>query len=107
MWPRADARLLEFRLYYEAGGNLFTDGYLHQSKVQADAAVSMDLAIAAQSHIRRAVGQSSTVLRILIRVVGPRMASGKDGPEHCRVHEGLENQKSIPNAEPNLAEART
>jgi hypothetical protein len=47
VWPRPDARLLEFRLYYEAGGNLFTDGYLHQSKVQADAAVSMDLAIAA------------------------------------------------------------
>ncbi len=47
MWPRPDGRLLEFRLYYEVGGNLFTDGYLHQSEVQADAAVSMDLAIAA------------------------------------------------------------
>jgi len=47
VWPRPDGRLLEFRLYYEVGGNLFTDGYLHQSEVQADAAVSMDLAIAA------------------------------------------------------------
>ena len=47
VWPRPDARLLEFRLYCEVGGNLFSDGYLYQSKVQADAAVSMDLAIAA------------------------------------------------------------
>jgi len=38
---------LEFRLYCEVGGNLFSDGYLHQTKVQADGAVSMDLAIAA------------------------------------------------------------
>ncbi len=47
VWPRPDARFLEFRLYCEVGGNLFSDGYLYQSKVQADAAVSMDLAIAA------------------------------------------------------------
>jgi len=47
VWARPDARLLEFRLYYEVGGNLFSDGYLHQTEVQADAAVSMDLAIAA------------------------------------------------------------
>jgi len=47
VWPRPDARLLEFRLYYEVGDNLFTDGYLHQSKLPADAAVSMGLAIAA------------------------------------------------------------
>jgi hypothetical protein len=47
VWPRPDARLLEFRLYYEAGGNLITDGYLHQSEVQPDTAVSMGLAIAA------------------------------------------------------------
>jgi len=35
------------------------------------------------------------------------MASGKDRPERGRSHEGKEHRGSIPNAEPNFAEART
>jgi len=46
-WPRPDAYLLQFRVYYEVAGQVFTDGYLHQDRIEADRAVSMDLAIAA------------------------------------------------------------
>ena len=47
VWPRPDARLLQFRLYYEAGGQVFTDGLLHQSALPADADVAVRLATAA------------------------------------------------------------
>jgi len=47
VWPRADARLAQFRLYYEVGGQVFTDGYRHQSALPADAEVSVSLATAA------------------------------------------------------------
>lgn len=47
VWPRPDARLLQSRLYYEIGGQVFTDGYLYQSGLPADAEVSVSLATAA------------------------------------------------------------
>ena len=47
VWPRPDARLVQFRLYYEVGGQVFTDGLLHQSALPADADVAVSLAIAA------------------------------------------------------------
>jgi hypothetical protein len=46
-WPRPDVHLLQFRLYFEAAGQVFTDGYLHQNSLEADAAISRSLAIAA------------------------------------------------------------
>jgi len=47
VWPRPDAQLLQFRLYYEVAGQVFTDGYLHEQTLQADAAVPVGLAVAA------------------------------------------------------------
>ena len=47
VWPRPDARLLQFRLYYEVAGQVFTDGYLHEQTLQADAEVPVGLAVAA------------------------------------------------------------
>ena len=47
VWPRPDARLLQFRLYYEVAGQVFTDGYLHAEALQADAKVPVGLAAAA------------------------------------------------------------
>jgi hypothetical protein len=35
--PRPDARILQFRVYYEAGGQVFTDAILHQRDVPEDA----------------------------------------------------------------------
>src|SRR5262249_51780923 len=39
VWPRADARKLQYRLYYEVNGSVFTDGILHQAAIPADAGV--------------------------------------------------------------------
>lgn len=47
VWPRPDARLLQFRLYYEAAGQVFTDGHLYEQTLQADAVVPVGLALAA------------------------------------------------------------
>jgi Family of unknown function (DUF6209) len=47
VWPRPDARLLQFRLYYEVAGQVFTDGHLHESTLPADAEGSISLATAA------------------------------------------------------------
>lgn len=38
VWPRADASKLQYRLYYEVNGTVFTDGILHQLALPADAA---------------------------------------------------------------------
>lgn len=40
IWPRADARTVQYRLYYEVNGCVFTDGILHQVPLPADADVS-------------------------------------------------------------------
>ena len=34
--PRADARLVQYRLYCELGGGIFTDGVLHECLLKAD-----------------------------------------------------------------------
>ena len=47
VWPRPDARLVQFRLYYQVAGQVFSDGYLHEQTLQADAAVQESLAVAA------------------------------------------------------------
>jgi len=47
VWPRPDARSVQFRLYYEVGATVFTDGFLHQFAVEADANVQAPLAAAA------------------------------------------------------------
>jgi hypothetical protein len=47
VWPRPDAHLLQFRLYCEFAGQVFTDGHLHESTLPADAEVSISLATAA------------------------------------------------------------
>jgi hypothetical protein len=46
-WPRADAHLLQFRLYCEIAGQVFTDGRLHESTLPADAEGSVSRATAA------------------------------------------------------------
>ncbi len=46
VWPRPDARLLQVRLYYEVAGQVFSDGLLHQTALQADASISVSLATA-------------------------------------------------------------
>jgi Family of unknown function (DUF6209) len=40
VWPRPDVRRLQYRVYYQVNGRLFTDGALHQIAVPADAQVS-------------------------------------------------------------------
>jgi hypothetical protein len=47
VWPRADARRVQYRLYYEVSGQVFTDGILHQQSVNADAAATKAIAAAA------------------------------------------------------------
>jgi hypothetical protein len=47
VWPRPDAHLLQFRLYYEVAGQVFTDGHLHESTLPADTEGSISLATAA------------------------------------------------------------
>ena len=47
VWPRPDARLVQFRLYFEVGGQVFSDGYLHESALPADADLTVRLATAA------------------------------------------------------------
>ena len=47
LWPRPDARLLQFRLYCDVAGQVFTDGHLHESTLPLDAEVSITLATAA------------------------------------------------------------
>lgn len=47
VWPRPDARRVQYRLYYEVGGHVFTDGILHQQAVDADAAATRAIAAAA------------------------------------------------------------
>jgi Family of unknown function (DUF6209) len=47
VWPRADARLIQFRLYYQVGPDVFTDGFLHESAIQADEQAQVLLAAAA------------------------------------------------------------
>jgi Family of unknown function (DUF6209) len=36
-WFRPDARKLQYRLYYEVSGQVFTDGLLHQHEIDEDA----------------------------------------------------------------------
>jgi hypothetical protein len=36
-WIRPDARKLQYQLYYEVSGQVFTDGLLHQHEVDGDA----------------------------------------------------------------------
>ncbi|HWZ45346.1 MAG TPA: DUF6209 family protein [Candidatus Saccharimonadales bacterium] len=40
VWPRPDARRVQYRLYYEVNGRVFNDGILHQQAVGADAAAA-------------------------------------------------------------------
>jgi hypothetical protein len=47
VWPRADARRIQFRVYFEVNGTVFTEGILHQTSVVADAEVSQAKATAA------------------------------------------------------------
>lgn len=47
VWPRADAGKLQYRLYYEVNGTVFTDGILHQLALPADAVVTQTTAAAA------------------------------------------------------------
>jgi hypothetical protein len=43
VWPRADVKRLQYRLYYEVNGRVFTDGILHQVPLPADAEVSQEI----------------------------------------------------------------
>ena len=48
VWPRADARRTQYRLYYEVNGRVYSDGMLHQFAVKADAdATTQSVAAAA------------------------------------------------------------
>jgi hypothetical protein len=38
--PRPDARKIQYRLYYEVSGQVFTDGILHQQQLKEDALTS-------------------------------------------------------------------
>lgn len=42
VWPRADVRRMQYRVYYEVNGSVFTDGVLHQVSLPADAEVSQE-----------------------------------------------------------------
>lgn len=42
VWPRPDVRRMQYRVYYEVEGRVFTDGILHQSPLLADAQVSQE-----------------------------------------------------------------
>lgn len=42
VWPRPDVRRMQYRVYYEVEGRVFTDGILHQSVLLADAQVSQE-----------------------------------------------------------------
>lgn len=39
VWPRPDVRRLQYRVYFEVSGRVFTDGILHQTPLPADAEV--------------------------------------------------------------------
>jgi Family of unknown function (DUF6209) len=43
VWPRADARRVQYRLYYQVNGHVFTDGILHQGALPADAQVDQSI----------------------------------------------------------------
>jgi hypothetical protein len=40
VWPRADAKRMPYRVYYEVNGGVFTDGILHQVSLPGDAEIS-------------------------------------------------------------------
>jgi len=42
VWPRADARKIQYRVYYEVNGSVFTDGILHQAALIADAEAGLE-----------------------------------------------------------------
>src|SRR5262249_27622690 len=42
VWPRADVRTVQYRVYYEVNGSVFTDGILHQVSLPADAEISLE-----------------------------------------------------------------
>jgi len=42
VWPRADVRKMQYRVYYEVNGSVFTDGILHQFSLPADAEISQE-----------------------------------------------------------------
>jgi hypothetical protein len=44
VWPRADVRRMQYRVYYEVNGGVFTDGILHQVSLPADSAISQEAA---------------------------------------------------------------
>jgi Family of unknown function (DUF6209) len=41
VWPRADVRKMQYRLYLEVNDRVFTDGILHQAELPADAAITL------------------------------------------------------------------
>src|SRR5512146_2341327 len=47
IWPRADARLIEYRLYYGVGGQLYSDGVAHRHELKHDVALEFATAKAA------------------------------------------------------------
>ncbi len=47
VWPRPDARRVQYRLYYEVNGRVFTDGVVHQRAAEADAVATKSVAAAA------------------------------------------------------------
>jgi Family of unknown function (DUF6209) len=42
VWPRADVRRMQYRVYYEVNGAVFTDGILHQVSLPADAEINQE-----------------------------------------------------------------
>jgi hypothetical protein len=53
------AKLLEYRLYYEVGGQVFTDGVPHRHQLRPEAASKIGLATPAQTKARRASPRGS------------------------------------------------
>ena len=42
VWPRADARKIQYRVYYQVNGSVFTDEILHQASLIADADAGLE-----------------------------------------------------------------
>jgi hypothetical protein len=47
VWPRPDSRRVQYRLYCQMSGHVFTDGVLHQHAIDADAIITEAVAAAA------------------------------------------------------------
>ncbi|WP_437987399.1 hypothetical protein [Sorangium sp. So ce117] len=68
--PRPDARKVQYRLYYEIDGQVFTDGILHQAEVPEDALIRA----AHSSHVMRGQDRTTPPREPPVHAPGPTPA---------------------------------